>query len=466
MKNVLSKWGKNRVAVAFYALLAVLVVGGGASRADVQSLLVVRPIAAIVLAIGLYSLTWDHVKRHLWLFGVLISFAILMALHLVPLPPSVWTALPGRSILSEAETLVGIEQPWRPISMVPWRGWNSLFSMLIPLATLVVASQLDGRQLQRMLPVLLALMIGAAILGLLQIIGSNNGPLYYYDLTNRGAPVGIFANRNHAAVFLALLIPAAAAFAAMPAKSVEQLRKRQFTALLAAAIIVPVILVARSRAGLIVAALGMLSAVFIYRRPNVEVKARRRRNKVSPTVIMAGVILGVLGLVFFLAERATTLAKFTEAGGIDETRSTIWAVSFEAMQNQIPIGSGFGSFVEVYQMFEPVDALNRYYANHAHNDYLELVLVSGLPGLALLLVAVYCLAKRGLKLILTSLKDRGAARSPHRLLGLVSVAWLAQLAIASAVDYPLRTPMLAAIAVLACVWLTRADHDRERTKQG
>ena len=37
--------------------------------------------------------------------------------------------------------------------------------------------------------------------------------LWFYRITNNGFPVGLFANRNHAAVFLAALLPLATAWA-------------------------------------------------------------------------------------------------------------------------------------------------------------------------------------------------------------------------------------------------------------
>ena len=48
-----------------------------------------------------------------------------------------------------------------------------------------------------------------------------------------------------------------------------------------------------------------------------------------------------------------------------------------------PFGGGFGSFEAAYKIVEPVNLLSLQYLNHAHNDYLELAIEAGLPGLAL-----------------------------------------------------------------------------------
>ena len=45
------------------------------------------------------------------------ALAALMAIQLIPLPPGIWTALPGRERYLEAAAAIGIPQPWRPISL-------------------------------------------------------------------------------------------------------------------------------------------------------------------------------------------------------------------------------------------------------------------------------------------------------------------------------------------------------------
>ena len=48
--------------------------------------------------------------------AMLLAMAIaLVGLQLVPLPPALWTALPGREGLATAAQLAGFPQPWRPL---------------------------------------------------------------------------------------------------------------------------------------------------------------------------------------------------------------------------------------------------------------------------------------------------------------------------------------------------------------
>lgn len=118
--------------------------------------------------------------------------------------------------------------------------------------------------------------------------------------------------------------------------------------------------------------------------------------------------------------------------------------------NYAPFGGGFGSFEAAYKIAEPVNLLSLQYLNHAHNDYLELLIDGGFPALALLAgwgLIVWRAAQRGWR------HDQSA---PTDRIGiLVSVMMLAIFAAASLVDYPLRTPAMAAMATLATVLIYR-----------
>src|SRR3546814_14825252 len=53
-----------------------------------------------------------------------------------------------------------------------------------------------------------------------------------------------------------------------------------------------------------------------------------------------------------------------------------------------PAGAGFGGFDPIFRLHEPFRLLKPTYFNHAHNDFLEVVLDGGLPAALLLLVAI------------------------------------------------------------------------------
>ena len=75
-----------------------------------------------------------------------------------------------------------------------------------------------------------------------------------------------------------------------------------------------------------------------------------------------------------------------QTDSLSDFRRTIAATSIEAMRDFFPFGSGFGSFVPIYAMYESPDTMVAEYVNHAHNDWIELILEGGLP-FALVIVA-------------------------------------------------------------------------------
>ena len=196
--------------LSFAFLVFGFLVAGGA-RDDLVSLLLWRPFSMVLLALSV-ALYW----RTSWANGrALLIFALaivaLPALQLVPLPPAVWTSLPGRELLVAIYRDAGMALPWQPLSVAQARTWNALFSLAAPLALLVAALSLHDHWQRRLVVVLIVIGFISGIIGVVQAIGPAKGPLYFYRITNNGLSVGLFANRNHQAMFLAMIIPLLAA---------------------------------------------------------------------------------------------------------------------------------------------------------------------------------------------------------------------------------------------------------------
>jgi O-antigen ligase len=119
----------------------------------------------------------------------------------------------------------------------------------------------------------------------------------------------------------------------------------------------------------------------------------------------------------------------------------------EMIRLHMPWGSGIGSFQAVYAIHEPNELLRGFYMNHAHNDWLEVVMTGGLPAALILAVALGGIAMRVPRLL------RGVAGDGEAtLMGRLGLAVLMFFALASITDYPLRTPALLCFAVVAVLW--------------
>src|SRR5690606_13261800 len=107
--------------------------------------------------------------------------------------------------------------------------------------------------------------------------------------------------------------------------------------------------------------------------------------------------------------------------------------------------SGLGAFDPVYRIHEPDELLNTAYFNHAHNDFLEVVLDAGLAGLLLLGGAILWFLGKSLK------AWRGD--TSRTILPRLGSSILLLILIASITDYPARTPMIMAVVIIAAIWL-------------
>jgi O-antigen ligase len=449
-----------RRSVDFWILAAFLVVvfvTGGSARDDVQSLLVLRPLSVLLCGWGLWRLTRDDVASYCWLFLFAGAAFALVAAHLIPLPPSVWTALPGRDFIASADAAAGLGAVWRPLSLVPATTWNALFSLFVPLAALLLTVKLARREQEQLLPLMIGLGILSGMLGLIQISGAPDGSLYLYRVTNEGAAVGLFANRNHASIFLASLIPMLAVFASGGGDP-RMARFRFWMAVLGTVMLIPLLLVTGSRSGLLLGGVALVSALFLFRWPRRQVSAMKQRVRYAAAVL--GIV--VLGGVTMVFARAEAIDRLFASDQTSERRLQIWGPIAEMGWKYFPFGSGFGSFVRVFQIDEPDSVLLPTYVNHAHNDWLELFMTGGVPALLLVGLGVLAYCWRSFRVWIV---PRGNADS-LRFARLGSVVLLLY-GLGSVGDYPLRVPSLMSVAMIAAVWLAgRRDFTELQRENG
>jgi O-antigen ligase len=115
----------------------------------------------------------------------------------------------------------------------------------------------------------------------------------------------------------------------------------------------------------------------------------------------------------------------------------------------MPLGSGFGTFDPVYRMFEQPTTLLRPYVNHAHNDWLELLLEGGIPAAGLALAALFWFVLRTTGVW----RSTHGGKSSHALLARAGWIIIALFLFHSVLDYPLRTTANAAVFALAAALL-------------
>lgn len=422
-------------------LLAIAWLAGGGSRADLMGQVVVRSAtwALAILAICIGVRPAPSAVRPVLL--ILIAALAVVSIQLVPLPPAVWQALPGRHVLSAAASLAGEPQPWRPLAIAPDAAINAASSLTTPIAVLLLLSALKEGERAWMPAVLLGMASAAMLVGLLQFTGAGFNNIFVNSTP--GEVSGPFANRNHFALFLAIgcLIAPVWAF----------LGEREITWRAPAAIGLVLlfeltILASGSRAGML-AGMVALALALAFARHGI-----RRALDTSPRWLFPAIVAGILAvfaaflLISIAADRAVSIHRAVSIGTGEDMRTRGLPVVLGMIREYFPVGAGVGSFDPLFRMHEPFDLLKRTYFNHAHNDFLEVVFEAGLPGLVLLAAAIAWWGWASIRVWRRKVDvDVLLARLGSAILLLVLGA--------SAVDYPARTPLIMVTMVLAAGWL-------------
>lgn len=424
------------------SLLIVLWLAGGASRAEVLGQTVARFFAwsfLVVLVLVGFRVEFRRVRT----VAILLGLAVLMpALQLIPLPPGMWTALPGRDLFVLAAEVSGQDQPWRPISVSPAGTVNALGALIIPVTVLFLAANLDSEQHWKVLLTLLCLVFAGSFLALLQFSGANyDNPLINY---RTGVVAGNFSNRNHFALFAAigcLLAPI------WGYRSNHVGRIRSLLPIAVVPFLVMVILATGSRAGIVLGLIGTAGGFFIVRRNVVE------KLRAMPRWLSIGMVAGTLfalALAVFLSViygRAYSVDRILGVQEIADLRTRALPYVMEAVRTYFPVGAGFGTFDPVYRIVEPDELLQVAYFNHAHNDFLEILLDGGLFAAIVLALALAWWLRAS---IAAWRRGEGDGSLPQAASIIILMVLLA-----SVIDYPARTPMIMAVLTLAAVWLAR-----------
>ena len=426
-----------------FALLATLFVilwlAGGASREDVTGQIVSRAAAWFAIVVAVLFARRPRIEEAKEATIAIVAAILLCIVQLVPLPPDVWRALPGRAAFSNQ--IVSPPDLWRPMSLAPGATVNALFSLAVPLAVLLLATGVPKEQ-KRWIPVVVLAVISLALLvGLLQFTGAQvinpfvNGGYREVD--------GLFANRNHFALFLAIGLLIAPVWGVEGGKLS---RARAPIALGLVLLLVLTILASGSRGGIALGAIALVLGLTIARQ-GVKSALRRYPRWTLPAVgigIVALIALFVLASVS--ADRAVSIDRLAELNTGEDMRRRGLPAILAIIRTYFPIGTGLGSFDPIFRMHEPLSLLKPTYFNHAHNDFLEIVLTAGLPGLILMVVAIGWWAWRSIDVWRND-------KVPPKL----GSAMLLLILLGSVVDYPARTPVIMAIAAMAAIWLGKYD---------
>ena len=437
----------DAVAIASVVLLAFSFVFGGATQGHALRLALVELAALplLVLAAGRLVGTGGW-REHRFALAILACIAAIPLLQSIPLPPAIWTGLPGRDQMVLALELSGLSPGWSPLSLAPDNTWRSALALAPPAAFFLAILSTPHVQRERLVILCIAAALVGILLGAAQL-ASGGTSLYVWSWTDAGSVNGFFANRNHLASSLLATLPFAIVFGAATLRRRHGGASALWLGALFAGLVVVALAAIRSRAGI-----TLFVPVMIVSLLAAWIAAGRGRPGPGLLVLL-GSVGAALTVVAVLA-LPPILARF-DSQESSEGRFDRWPLVAETAQTYLPLGSGIGTFDAVYRSVEPLAQLDSTFFNQAHNDYLETWLEAGWLGIGVVLAFLIWYGRRSLS----------AWRAPPSREGDLQRAasiGIGALLLHSSVDYPLRTVALAVVFALCCGLLELAQRNTQR----
>jgi O-antigen ligase/tetratricopeptide (TPR) repeat protein len=404
----------------------------GAVHAPVRVLLVL--CGALIVVLGRRNVP-DQLPPGAWRFAFVSTVAIVAGLlFLVPVGPAIRGLLePGYAPLVD-RSLATIGRTYFPLALDPWRALleTSVLALGITIVLSGTTAFHDDRWRQAE-PILVATAIGVLILeGIQRATGADA----IYGVSGIPTPVlrpffGPFVDANHAGALCAAVVPLAVA------RGVERQNVLHW---IAGLVVAAGVALSASRGAVLGLAVGIWALVLVL-LPN--------------PVAMIGVVVSVgavCAVLLWDAERALGMLNAlvdadtvrNVAHGWADTwggRKALYADSLELIPKAPVLGSGAGSFGDVYPLVKSTPLYVD--AQHAHQELLEVAVEHGILGLAIAGFVAGLVIQR----VLVALAADPGYRVRAELGG--PLGTLAALGTVSMAEFPLRTGSLFVLAALA-----------------
>ncbi|MGB5600186.1 MAG: O-antigen ligase family protein [Thiothrix litoralis] len=324
----------------------------------------------ILLVLGWWGLYRHRFPTAVWWF--LIGSIGLVGLYLVPIPESLWRALPGRALYVDVYDWLGESGQrdlYLAVSLIPANTAYSLMALLPPLGIFLAVGCLDKRQLVSVVYLFLGVAALQAGIGLTQ-----------YSAGFSDSASGSYPNRDHFSAFMAMAFPLAFGLAAYHVgrhtkhhEADTGVLEHKLNRVLVFASLTLLLLLAgifsRSRAGVALMILGILLSSLMFAR---HIGGKRSASLMATLSTIGGGIAASIGLI-------PVLNRFMQANPADDLRWYLFDTSLRGIQQFFPFGSGPGTFADIYRALQPLGQTGGF-VNNAHNDYLELLFDTGLVG--------------------------------------------------------------------------------------
>ena len=428
--------GSNFRSWAGTGYLVLVLLLGGASAAALGPNALLGLAGAVLVGLSLWS-TPLSTGVSTGLRPFMIALAGLAALQFLPLPPAIWTMLPGRDEVAKGYALAAMPLPWLNLSLDPWASLQS-FAWWIPALALFASARMNDAVLSRQIIRVVAIVAYCSVgLAVVQVFGGSG---YFYAITNRGNGVGLFANSNHFGSFMLIALALVGGQWIHDRPIVHRLNPAMAKGSMLLVRLMPFavgVFLSNSLACAILFT-PVAAGVLLLFRPQIRIY--------WPAVALGLPIL-VAGMLWLLASGWISNDLMAKSGTTGISRGEFLQNGIAMAKSFAVLGSGLGTFREIYPWFESPDFVGTTFVNHAHNDLLELVIETGLLGIGLLALFLRWYVGKLRKLWTTDRAGNPVAAAASIAIGAVLVHSLA--------DYPMRTAAISGLVAICLVLMCR-----------
>lgn len=420
-------------------LIACCLLGGGVADTSVPSM-VIYFIASLCLAGLVYDQGFRSavaaLPRH-WVI-LLALIWLLPLVQLIPLPGELWARLPGREVDAAIRQALAPDGGWYSLTLSPIDTLISFIAVTLFITLFASVLLLPMKDLRILLWTICAFAFANVVIGAFQL-ASGGEYMDFHGSAHRVNVIGFFANRNHTALFLAGSMAIWTYLVITSDRIGTRLNRAAALAIAGNFFLFFGIIGTTSRAGMAMGIVGLLVSAAIALLRSQVIKS------VKHVALIVGIALLIIPPIMLTERFANVMQRFDTV--TTDLRWTIWEQSWQVANIYLPFGSGLGTFRAAYDRWEPIALVTPQYVNNAHNDYLEILLEAGIPGIVFLVLAILAILLRA---------GRVAPRITRAKLTSIylPVMTFAMLVILhSWVDYPMRRlaivgPMAVCLAIL------------------
>ncbi|HHT9145579.1 MAG TPA: O-antigen ligase family protein [Candidatus Wunengus sp. YC61] len=301
-----------------------------------------------------------------------------------------------KSIDATESPLNTLYQRWHPITLYKYASEVELFRLLIYIGVyLLIVNNIKSRQqISQIVITIIITGISIAFLGLLQYLSGSGKIFWLYDI-KRTNFFGTFSNQDHFACYMAMIIPLVIGLliteylyrlmgnlqSTVHTHQSDVSSHRIFFYVFGIVIMLSSLFMARSSGG----AFSIMVSVFLL---IVMMLCRKRLRKMSWIVVP--ILIVTLGMLIWIGIRPV-IEELSASVDIEnpslKARVEFWKDTISAVKVFPLFGTGIGVFPTIYPQYSTITHLT--FMNHAHNDYLELMLETGFIGFGIILWAMY-----------------------------------------------------------------------------